>query len=204
MKDAPRSSLEALDADVEAALEHVNVPSYVIDASGIIRWVNPAGRRIVGDVRGRQFTSVVAPEDRRRAREVFAQKIVGNKIVTESTGIIIGADGQKYECEISGVRLTRGGHIVGVFGQVPHLSAQHQTDERHPHLTPRQAEVLRLLEHGRSTAQIAQELHLSQETVRNHVRHLLRALGVNSRLEAVAVARRLHSERSTELPASVT
>jgi DNA-binding NarL/FixJ family response regulator len=28
--------------------------------------------------------------------------------------------------------------------------------------------------------------------VRNHVRHLLRALGVNSRLEAVAVARREH------------
>ncbi len=198
------SGLEALDADVEAALEHVNVPSYVIDASGIIRWVNPAGRRIVGDVRGRQFTSVVAPEDRRRAREVFAQKIVGNKIVTESNGLIVGADGQKYECEISGVRLTRGGHIVGVFGQVPHLSLQEQTDEPHPHLTPRQAQVLRLLEHGRSTTQIAADLHLSQETVRNHVRHLLRALGVNSRLEAVAVARRLHSERSTELPASVT
>jgi PAS domain S-box-containing protein len=198
------SGLEVLDADVEAALEHVSVPSYVIDASGIIRWVNPAGRRIVGDVRGRQFTSVVAPEDRRRAREVFAQKIVGNKVVTESTGIIIGADGQRYVCEVSGVRLTRGGHVVGVFGQVPHISSMHEEHEPHPHLTPRQAEVLRLLEHGRSTSQIAKELHLSQETVRNHVRHLLRALGVNSRLEAVAMARRLHSEQSTELPASLT
>jgi PAS domain S-box-containing protein len=200
----PSSSLEALDADVEAALEHVSVPSYVIDASGIIRWVNPAGRRIVGDVRGRQFTSVVAPEDRRRAREVFAQKVVGNKVVTESNGIIIGADGERYDCEISGVRLTRGGHVVGVFGQVPHLSARQEQHEPHPHLTPRQAEVLAMLEHGRSTAQIASELHLSQETVRNHVRHLLRALGVNSRLEAVAMARRLHSEQSREQPASVT
>jgi PAS domain S-box-containing protein len=200
----PSSSLEALDADVEAALEHVSVPSYVIDASGIIRWVNPAGRRIVGDVRGRQFTSVVAPEDRRRAREVFAQKVVGNKVVTESNGIIIGADGERYDCEISGVRLTRGGHVVGVFGQVPHLSARQEQHEPHPHLTPRQAEVLAMLEHGRSTAQIASELHLSQETVRNHVRHLLRALGVNSRLEAVAMARRLYSEQSREQPASVT
>ena len=42
---------------------------------------------------------------------------------------------------------------------------------------------------GRSTKQIAQELHLSTETVRNHVRHLLRALGVKTRLEAVAAAR---------------
>lgn len=204
MSNPPSSSLEALDADVEAALEHVSVPSYVIDASGIIRWVNPAARQIVGDVRGRQFTSVVAPEDRRRAREVFAQKVVGNKVVTESSGILIGADGERYDCEVSGVRLTRGGHVVGVFGQVPHLSARHEPHEPHPHLTPRQSEVLAMLEHGRSTAQIAGELHLSQETVRNHIRHLLRALGVNSRLEAVAVARRLHSERSTERPASVT
>jgi len=30
---------------------------------------------------------------------------------------------------------------------------------------------------------------VSTETVRNHVRHLMRALGVNTRLEAVAVAR---------------
>lgn len=61
----------------------------------------------------------------------------------------------------------------------------------HPelHLTPRQAEVLRLLERGRSTAQIAVELHLSRETVRNHVKNLLHAVGVSSRLEAVAVAR---------------
>jgi PAS domain S-box-containing protein len=202
--DLPRSSLEALDADVELALERVNVPSYVIDSSGIIRWMNPAARRIAGDCRGRQFTSVVAPEDRRKAREVFAQKVVGNKVVTETTGVVLGADGERYGCEISGVRLTRGGHIVGVFGQVQHWELQHEDHEPHPHLTPRQAEVLRLLEHGRSTTQIADELHLSQETVRNHVRHLLRALGVNSRLEAVAVARRLHAERSTELPASVT
>ena len=49
--------------------------------------------------------------------------------------------------------------------------------------------MLRLLERGLSTKQIARELHLSPETVRNHVRHLLRALGVNSRLEAVAAVR---------------
>jgi DNA-binding NarL/FixJ family response regulator len=33
-------------------------------------------------------------------------------------------------------------------------------------------------------------VHLSTETVRNHIRRLFRTLGVNSRLEAVAVARR--------------
>ena len=58
-----------------------------------------------------------------------------------------------------------------------------------PHLTPRQVEVLRLLEQGRSTKQIAAELHLTPETVRNHIRRLFLALAVNSRLEAVAAAR---------------
>jgi DNA-binding NarL/FixJ family response regulator len=48
--------------------------------------------------------------------------------------------------------------------------------------------VLRHLERGHSTQQIAQELHISPETARNHIRRLLRALGVRSRLEAVAVA----------------
>jgi hypothetical protein len=45
-----------------------------------------------------------------------------------------------------------------------------------PHLSPRQVEVLRLLEHGCSTKQIAAELPLSTETVRNHVRRLSKAL----------------------------
>ena len=197
-------SLEALDTDVERALEDVNVPSYVLDATGVIRWVNAAAQRLVGDCRGRQFTSVVAPEDRRRARELFAQKVVGGKVATEASGMLIDAEGTQLECEVCAVRLTRGGHVVGVFGQVPHWERVARPSSPHPHLTPRQAEVLRLLEHGRSTAQIARELHLSQETVRNHVRHLLRALGVNSRLEAVAVARRLHAEQPRARPASVS
>jgi DNA-binding NarL/FixJ family response regulator len=58
------------------------------------------------------------------------------------------------------------------------------------HLTPRQSEVLRLLGQGASTDDIAGALHLSRETVRNHVRHILRSLGAHSRLEAVALAHR--------------
>jgi len=61
-------------------------------------------------------------------------------------------------------------------------------------LTQRQIEVLHLLEHGRSTEQIAQELQLSGTTVRNHIRGVLRALDVHSRLEAVAVARLAYVE----------
>jgi DNA-binding NarL/FixJ family response regulator len=51
--------------------------------------------------------------------------------------------------------------------------------------------VLELLASGQSTRQIAASLHLSRETVRNHIRDLLRAVGAHSRIEAVAKARRL-------------
>ena len=70
----------------------------------------------------------------------------------------------------------------------------------HPHLTPRQSEILHLLSHGRSTQQIAAELHLSLLTVRNHVRGVLRALGAHSRLEAVALARYDYLVASTAPP----
>jgi DNA-binding NarL/FixJ family response regulator len=81
--------------------------------------------------------------------------------------------------------------VIGVFGQVTHVEEEEERPP-HPHLTPQQSEILRLLERGRSTAAIAEELHLSTETVRNHIRAVLRALGAHSRLEAVALARREH------------
>jgi len=48
--------------------------------------------------------------------------------------------------------------------------------------------VLELLAHGRSTAEIAQALQISEQTVRNHIRHLLAELNVRTRLEAVVTA----------------
>jgi PAS domain S-box-containing protein len=177
--------------EVQEVLEHINVPSYLIDTTGVIRWVNPAARSMVGDVRGRQFTSVVAPEETLRARELFAKKIIGGATVTDAGIELIDTDGGRVAVEVSSVPLFRGEHVVGIFGQVSDLVEE---PHAHPalHLTPRQAEVLELLERGRSTSQIAEELHLSVETVRNHIRHLLRAIGAHSRLEAVAIASGAH------------
>jgi PAS domain S-box-containing protein len=174
--------------DVEQALGNVGVPSYVLDTTGVVRWINPAAERLLGDVRGRHFTSVVAPEDSRRARELFSRKVLGTSLATDATGVLVSTSGTRVAVEISAVPLKNGERVVGVFGLIEGRPITTSTAPQ-PHLTPRQVEVLRLLEQGRSTKQIAAELHLSTETVRNHVRRLFRALGVNSRLEAVAVAR---------------
>ena len=173
--------------DVEQALVSIPVPSYVLGADGVVRWLNPAAERLLGNVRGRHFTAIVGAEDRARARELFARKVLGTSSATESTGVLVGSDGTRVDVEISAVRLADGDRVVGVFG----LLTGHEEEPTAPpaHLTPRQVEVLRLLEQGHSTKQIAQELHLSPDTVKNHVRHLLGALGVHSRLEAVAAVR---------------
>jgi DNA-binding NarL/FixJ family response regulator len=57
-------------------------------------------------------------------------------------------------------------------------------------LSPREYDVLRALALGQSTREIASELYLSESTVRGYTKALLTKLGVRSRLEALAVARR--------------
>ncbi|CAN5823968.1 hypothetical protein BH23ACT11_BH23ACT11_26420 [soil metagenome] len=60
-----------------------------------------------------------------------------------------------------------------------------------PALTARQLEMLHHLSEGKSVKEIKAELHLSEATVRNHIRSVLQALGAHSQLEALARAREL-------------
>lgn len=186
------TGLEQIGADVEGALERVRVPAYVIDRHGIIRWLNHAAEQLVGDVRGRQMTSALAPEERRRGREVFARNLLGPPEGSDNRAVLLNAGGDRFTAELSAVPLARGGHVIGVFGQVTDVEEKPAPPRHHAKLTPRQNDVLRLLAEGLSTERIASELYLSPETVRNHVRGLMGALGVHTRLEAVAVAHREH------------
>ena len=181
------SGVHEVGGDLHAALEDVNVPTYIEDSTGVIRWINPAAERLVGNVVGRLNTSVVAPEETRRTRESFARKLAGAEKVTDEEVVLIGADGRRVQVELSAVAMIEDHRMIGVFGQISDIEEE-TMHAPPPHLTPRQVEVLRLLQRGASTDQIARELHLSTETVRNHIRHLLSALGVHTRLEAVALA----------------
>ena len=75
----------------------------------------------------------------------------------------------------------------------------HPTTRANPaNLTAREFEVLHLLVEGRSNRQIAEKLFISNKTASVHVTNLLAKLGVHSRLEAAAMARRLGLEQPAE------
>ena len=58
------------------------------------------------------------------------------------------------------------------------------------HLTPRELTTLKLMADGKSNKEIANELGISDRTVKSHLGHLFEKLGVTSRTEAVKVASR--------------
>ena len=55
---------------------------------------------------------------------------------------------------------------------------------------PGEREVLHAMATGQSNRDIAQSLGISENTVKNHVRHILDKFGAGSRTEAVAIAAR--------------
>jgi DNA-binding NarL/FixJ family response regulator len=67
-------------------------------------------------------------------------------------------------------------------------------------LTAREWEVIDLLKASRTTDQIADELVLSTETVRSHVKNILRKLDVRSREDAVLAADRMRGAPAGESP----
>ena len=178
-----------LPVDAGAALSEITVPAFILGLHGEIRWLNVAAIEAFGDRRGDHYSSVVAPEARRRVREEFTKKITGGARSTSYMAVLVLRDGDRRSAELDSVRLDDGGRAIGVFGLVDIDSELVQPSASATMLTPRQHEVLVLLASGCSTDQIAWELSIARVTVRNHVRGVLRALGAHSRLEAVAQAR---------------
>ena len=66
-----------------------------------------------------------------------------------------------------------------------------QSDRSRGLLSDREVEVLKCLARGQTTAQIANVLFISENTVKTHIRHILEKMEVNNRAEAVARAAQL-------------
>jgi hypothetical protein len=128
------SESEPLGGDFRGALENVTVPSYVLDKTGFVRWINPAAMEIV-DVR-----DGISPRSSRRKRPVAHVSSSRRRSTCGPTTETEGspeADRDQGDARNSAVPLRSGDHIVGVFGPVGELGEPPAAP--HPDLTPRRS-----------------------------------------------------------------
>lgn len=103
-------------------------------------------------------------------------------------GVRVVAEGQSLISPSMAVKL------IDEFKQMSRPDHQQGTRLR---LTERELEVLRLVARGMNNREIARELFISENTVKNHVRNMLEKLQLHSRMEAVMYAVK---EKILELP----
>ncbi|MCP4664720.1 MAG: response regulator transcription factor [bacterium] len=82
--------------------------------------------------------------------------------------------------------------IAGILLRRVAVLALGRGETEEVHLTPREHEVVALLEQGLMNKEIARDLHVEVATVKNHVHNILDKLGVHTRGEAVARVRALN------------
>jgi two-component system, NarL family, response regulator DegU len=75
-----------------------------------------------------------------------------------------------------------------VLQQFQELSSKTEAEAFISPLTPRETEILEFIAKGYLNKQIAAELGISEQTIKNHVTSILRKLNANARTEAVVVA----------------
>jgi DNA-binding NarL/FixJ family response regulator len=74
--------------------------------------------------------------------------------------------------------------VIERFTRIPRPEPPKEIDE----LTTREREILRLIAGGLSNGEIAQELFISETTVKTHVTHILQKLDLRDRVQAVVLA----------------
>jgi DNA-binding NarL/FixJ family response regulator len=74
--------------------------------------------------------------------------------------------------------------VIKQFTRIPRPTPPQGFDE----LTTREQEVFRLIANGLSNAEIAQELYISDTTVKTHITHILQKLNLRDRVQAVVLA----------------
>lgn len=77
----------------------------------------------------------------------------------------------------------------------------HQNRDLLAKLSPREVDILSALQNGASNAQIAQQLFLSENTVKHHIHSILEKLGVENRRQAGALARQIGLKKDLTAPA---
>jgi DNA-binding CsgD family transcriptional regulator len=173
--------LLALEADVASELD-------VRDAALGASYTHDFGTCNIGDLFCCEEHRPLECGDGQRDRERFTRRVLGGEAGSYEISSLDSAS-RRVTLRIHSAPLSDAERVVGIFGIAIPIGAQSTPSPPHT-LTRRQIEVLRLLADGANTETVAGDLGIALETARNHIRGLLRRLGVHSRIEAIAEGRR--------------
>ena len=158
-----------------------------------------------------------ADEIRQRVRGLAADPANGAIIVFSFSddaalaGTFLRAGAQGYlskalpaEDIVHGIRAAARGERVMLVQASPHsaMPAELQWPGRDAGLTERESELLALLPAGMTNRELGEHLHVSENTIKSHLRRLFSKLGVRNRAQAAALARTsiLGASRSRSTP----
>ena len=187
------------------------MPVWITSPEGTVAYLNPRAESLLGldmaDCTGHACFLVIAgrsPEGAplccprclvRRSAEEFREiepirmsvPTTGGKRQEVKVVVIALDDGRLVHCVVDGVRELRVRKFIDRVALRSPDGAQPEQVTIAVDLTSREREILTLLAEDATLHEIAGRLGVSYATVRNHVQHILRKLGVHSILEAVAV-----------------
>jgi len=195
MTSSRTGSISQLEA-VAPLLDLLVVPASLFDPTGL--WI--AGNSLVSMVTGyepgafvgHRFGAKMPPGIQEAGREKFRRSVERCEVADFEAAYYDHAD-RLTAVRLRLLPLRDDESAIGVLVLVFEAREESETAAlaESPALTGRQRQILTHLAAARSTKDIADELGLAIETVRNHVRALLRELHAHSRLEAVVNAERL-------------
>ena len=196
VQDVGAMSYSLQDVDLWL-IDSLVIPASLHDVEGRFVRVNEAAERASGKSNaqwlGRHFLEPVPPEARKNVAAQFRRAVEQGE-PTDFETVFVDASGHLRGVRAQHLPLRSGGAVVGVlilaFDTRRPPSAPTGLEPQ-PRLTPRQHEILGLIASGLSTSEIATQLTISPETVRNHIRSLFSELNVHTRLEATAAGQRL-------------
>ena len=118
------------------------------------------------------------------AREAFKRR------VASSHSLLVRTRSGRHRVTVSTISAGAADsrHLIHLLRSAPAATRAVPPAPKVERLTPREREVLDLLGAGEDARQIAAALGISVTTVRTHIRHILRTLGVHTQLAAVVRA----------------
>lgn len=142
-----------------------------------------------GEILGRSVVDAIPSSERPRAQREWDSFLRSGGDYSGG-GSIVRQDGIEVDIEVAARLMTLGERRLAICvvtsksGSSPLVKPGTGSEQA---LTQREREVVTLIALGRLTSEIAEELHISGQTVRTHVRNAMSKVGAHTRAQLVAI-----------------